>query len=86
MALGDDPAATIQARFAVLEDDTCWRPGRDWARIHYEAELLVEFLLDVKGHTPEEVIADQVTREETVRELASWCRQTGITPPAAPDP
>jgi len=43
-----------------------WDGERDWGRIHYEAGLLFEYLLDVKGYALEDIIADSVTRQKAL--------------------
>ncbi len=77
-----DPSLSLVSRIGVLEDDTSWtktpvgrRPG--WDRVHYEAGLLVEFLLDVQGVSPEELISDRVTRNDTYSAMISWASLQG---------
>ncbi|PKK83240.1 MAG: hypothetical protein CVT49_09545 [candidate division Zixibacteria bacterium HGW-Zixibacteria-1] len=69
-----DSTASLPDRVAILNDDSIWGWKRGWDRIHYEAGLLVEFLLDVKGYTVEDIVADSVTSETTLTELLEWCR------------
>ena len=75
----DDPSLSLVARVEILEDATLWsaRPeGRraGWDRLHYEAGLLVEFLLEVRGMSLEELIADRVTRSDARDAMFSWAR------------
>lgn len=74
-----DRSRGLVARIAILMDDTRWSvtpPGRrpGWDRAHYEAGLLIEFLLDVQGISLEEVITDRVTRSETRSAMMTWRR------------
>ena len=69
-----DSMANLQKRTAILNDDSAWRDKRSWDRIHYEAGLLVEYLLDVRGYSIEEIIADSVTLDAVRSELLEWCR------------
>jgi hypothetical protein len=74
----DDTLATLSQRTGVLNSDRAWKAisgwnKRPWDRIHYEAELLVEFLLDVQGYTFDEIVADSVTRDETLAAMMAWC-------------
>ena len=78
-----DPSINLVSRIGVLEDDSQWtatpagrRPG--WDRVHYEAGLLVEFLLDVEGLSVEQVISDQVTRDDTYSAMMSWASSHGM--------
>jgi hypothetical protein len=77
-----DTMNTLVKRIHVLEDDSQWRGSRStsWDRIHYEAGLLVEYLLEVEGRSLEYVISDSVTRAATLDAMAEWARtqQSGI--------
>ena len=66
-----DRAALVD-RIDVLNDEDIWRSRRSHARVHYEAELLWEYLLEVKGYSIMEIVADSVTREDVHRELLVW--------------
>jgi hypothetical protein len=73
----EDSLATLSQRIGVLNSDRAWRATsgwdrRPWDRIHYEAELLVEFLLDVHGYTIDEIVEDNVTRDETLAAMMAW--------------
>lgn len=75
-----DPSLTLASRIEILQDDAQWTaspPGRrrGWDRVHYEAWLLVEFLLDVRGLSVEQVVADDTTRTETYTAMISWAEQ-----------
>ena len=75
-----DNLATLANRIKVLNDDQMWDWSNRWDRIHFEAELLVEFLLDVQGNTVEQIVADSVTREETLSTMLDWSKsqESGI--------
>jgi len=75
-----DSLATLPSRIYKLYDDRLWDGYRRWDRIHYEAGLLVEFLLDVEGYTAEEILADSVTREETSAAMKAWYDKAGQSP------
>ena len=49
--LRSDSTATLPRRIDILADGQYWDWQQRWDRRHYEAELMVEFLLDVQGHT-----------------------------------
>lgn len=68
----DDSLATLPRRIAVLQDEHPWGGEYGWDRIHYEAGLLVEFLLDVEHYSIEEILADSVTRGDTFSALMAW--------------
>ncbi|MFC1475434.1 hypothetical protein ACFLQW_00345 [Candidatus Zixiibacteriota bacterium] len=68
----EDSLATLSNRFMVLNDDRAWRGRYGWDRIHYEAGLLVEFLIDVQNYRLDEIVADSITRDETLAALNAW--------------
>jgi hypothetical protein len=75
-----DGTADLVTRLKILDDDRAWSSalrstGRGWDRIHYEAGLLVEFLIDVRGDAFADVAADSVTRESTRKALRAWAKQ-----------
>ena len=72
-----DSTADLVSRLAVFDDDQAWRATggsarRGWDRIHYEAGLVVEFLIDVQGYTLADVAADSVTQEGARTALRAW--------------
>jgi hypothetical protein len=67
-----DTAASLQRRIEILLDDAEWSGPRSWDRIHYEAGLMVEFLLDVKEVGFRAILDEAVTREETYSEMVDW--------------
>lgn len=72
-----DSSAGLVSRLGTLDDDLAWISARGWAgkgwdRVHYEAGLLVEFLIDERGYTFADVAADSVTREGARAALRSW--------------
>jgi len=73
----EDSTEDLASRLGIFDDDQAWISTRGsarkgWDRVHYEAGLLVEFLIDVRGCTLAEVAADNVTRESTRAALRSW--------------
>lgn len=72
-----DSTANLRSRVDVLHDDKAWRATprgerQGWDRVHYEAGLLVEFLLDVQGYSLEEIVSESVTVQETRSALRAW--------------
>ena len=67
-----DRAATLPRRIDILNDGRSWNAQQQWDRIHYEAELLVEFLFDVQSATLEDIVADSVTRDGTLAAMLAW--------------
>lgn len=77
-----DRSQSLADRIEVLVDDGSWsgtpagrRPG--WDRLHYEAGLMVEFLLEVQGLTLEQVVSDRVSRSDTHAAMISWASSQG---------
>lgn len=64
--------ADLVDRYRILTTDSVWHYQRGWDRIHYEAEILVEFLLDRRGYTLDDLTADSVTAQQTMRDLLVW--------------
>ncbi|MEE8576851.1 MAG: hypothetical protein V3T31_06315 [candidate division Zixibacteria bacterium] len=72
-----DSSASLRARLELLRDDQVWAKGnnwrrKDWDRIHYEAGLLVEYLLEVEGYSIEEILDDSIIRKETLSRMINW--------------
>lgn len=73
----EDSTEDLVSRLGVFDDDQAWTSSRElarqgWDRVHYESGLLVEFLIEVRGHTLAEVAADSVTKESTRVALRLW--------------
>jgi hypothetical protein len=71
------PDSSLSERLRIHQDDRAWAATLGWSRhgwdrLHYEAELLIEFLIEVRGLTVDEIIADDVTKVETLVQLAAW--------------
>jgi len=80
-----EPTMSLAARIRILNDDARWTaqpPGRrpGWDRVHYEAGLLVEFLLDVQGLSLEELVSDRVTQRDARAAMMSWAASAEPTP------
>ena len=78
-----DPSFSLVSRIRILGDDSRWTATpatrrRGWDRVHYEAGLLVEFLLDVEGLSLEQVISDRVTKSDTYSAMKSWASSRGM--------
>jgi hypothetical protein len=75
-----DPSASLLSRLGVLQNNRAWSATESWSRhgwdrTHYESWLLAEFLIEVKGYTIEDVLADSVDMEPTRVELMNWADQ-----------
>jgi len=70
-----DATASLPRRIDILLDDGQWLGPRSWDRIHYEAGLLTEFLLDVRGYDLQAVIPDSITHADTHAAMLGWYRQ-----------
>lgn len=73
-----DTLATLSNRLRILNEDWLWGGGDRWDRTHYEAGLLVEFLLDVRGCTIDEILSSRVTRDGTLASLTVWCDSVAV--------
>ena len=72
--LRTDSSHTLPERIDILLDDGMWLGLRSWDRIHYEAGILVEFLLDVQGMGLRGVLDERVTPEKAYSEMLEWFR------------
>ncbi len=70
----EDSAASLPQRIEILLDDGQWLGPRSWDRIHFEAGLLVEFLLEVRDYDLVAVLPDRVAREDTYAAMLEWRR------------
>jgi hypothetical protein len=69
--------ASLRSRLDLLNSDRAWSAtqgwsNRAWERIHYEAGLLVEFLVENQGYTLEDIVADSVTDGNTSAAMLAW--------------
>jgi hypothetical protein len=76
-AIREGPDSSLSERLRIHQDDRAWAATGGWSqhgwdRLHYEAGLLVEFLIEVRGYSVDEICADSVTKVETLVELATW--------------
>ena len=76
-AIRQDSLASLRNRLDLLNNDQAWSTtqgwsNRAWDRIHYEAGLLVEFLIDIQGYTLEDIVADSVTDGDTRAAMLAW--------------
>jgi hypothetical protein len=67
-----DSTASLENRIGILLDDDSWLGPRSWDRIHYEAGLMVEFLLDVRGLELRGILGDSVGRDSTYAAMLEW--------------
>ena len=71
--IDQDSSSSIRHRLDILNDDSIWGPGYSHARVHYEAELLWGFLLDIECYSIEDIVADSVLRDDVLADLAIFC-------------
>jgi len=74
-----DSAATLPHRIDLLADGENWGGQQRWDRMHYGAALMVEFLLDVRGYTLDDIVAENVTRDGTYAAMVEWREAQGST-------
>ena len=56
----------------VYFDDAQWNPTASTHRPHYMWGLIMEFLINVKGMSLEQVMADSVTMEDAYQKMMGW--------------
>ncbi|TFH55443.1 MAG: hypothetical protein E4G91_10585 [Candidatus Zixiibacteriota bacterium] len=67
-----DSGYTIPERIDIYLDDTQWNSTAATHRGHYIWGLMMEYLINVKGLSFEEVMADSLTKEAVYQELMVW--------------
>lgn len=67
-----DSSQSILERIDVYFDDTRWNSTSTTHRPHYLWGLMMEYLMNVKGMTFNQVMADDVTQEEVMRSILDW--------------
>jgi len=67
-----DPDYDLRARIDALLDDDYWRPWHRGARQMWEAQLLVEYLVGVRGYRRVDLARDDVTRAAALDEMMRW--------------
>jgi len=72
-----DDVATLPHRIDLLADGRNWGWQRRWDRTHFEAALMVEFLLDVHGYTLDDIVSGSVTRDGTYAAMVEWRKAQG---------
>jgi hypothetical protein len=68
----EDEGPGLRERIPVLLDDYYWGSGRDPARVYYESELLVEYLIDIEGRTFEQIMSDEITHGAVYKGMMNW--------------
>ena len=76
-----DSTASLIQRVGFLNDNGMWPRNMRWVRIHYEAGILFEYLMDIKGYTLDDILADSVSREKSLAEISEWYNKQ-----VSPDP
>jgi hypothetical protein len=72
-----DTLLTLHDRVNILNDETAWYGSNEWNRIHYEAELLIEYLFDVAGYSLEDIVSDNINKYDTRNALNRWSAEQG---------
>jgi len=63
---------SIPERIDIYLDDSQWNPTAEVHRSHYVWGLMMEYLINVKGLTFEQVMADSVINENVHQEMMDW--------------
>jgi len=67
-----DSGYSIAERIDIYLDDLQWNAAAQTHRGHYLFGLLMEYLLNVKGLSFEQVMSDEVTRDQAYPEMMAW--------------
>jgi len=63
---------SIPERIDIYLDDSRWNPTAEVHRSHYVWGLMMEYLINVRGLTFEQVMADSVINENIYQEMMEW--------------
>jgi len=70
-----DSGYTIPERIDIYLDDSQWNTTSEIHRGHYIWGLMMEYLVNVKGMSFEQLMAESVNRSEVYQELMDWREQ-----------
>lgn len=71
-AAAHDSGYSIPERIDIYLDDTRWNPASRTHRPHYLWGLMMEYMINIKGMSFEQVMADGVTRDDIYSEMMAW--------------
>jgi hypothetical protein len=67
-----DSGYTIPERIDIYLDDTQWNATAATHRSYYIWDLMMEYLINVKGMSLDQVMADSVTKESVYQDMMNW--------------
>jgi hypothetical protein len=67
-----DSGFSLAERIDIYSDDTQWNATASTHRGHYLWGLMMEYLINVKGMTLEQVMADSVTTDDVLPQMMDW--------------
>ena len=74
-----DSGYSISNRIDIYLDDSQWSPAAQGHRPHYVWGLMMEYLINVRGLTFEQTMADSITYENIYTEMMDWQNRAGMT-------
>jgi len=63
---------SIPERIDIYLDDSMWNPTAEVHRPHYVWGLMMEYLVNIRGLSFEQVMADSVTKKKVYQEMMDW--------------
>ena len=67
-----DSGYTIPERIDIYLDDARWNTTASTHRAHYSWGLMMEYLINVKGMSLEQAMADSVTKDAVYQDMMDW--------------
>ncbi len=67
-----DSGYTIPERIDIYLDDSRWNSTAEVHRPHYIWGLMMEYLINVRGMSFEQVMADSVTKDDVYKDIMDW--------------
>ncbi len=79
-----DSGYSIPERISIYLDDAMWNRTAEIHRPHYLWGLMMEYLINVRGLSFEQVMADGVSRQQVYREMMDWKKSIRDRPEPSP--
>lgn len=68
----NDTLYDLHKRIENLNDNNFWGPTFSTIKHYYRSQILIEYLSDVKGLSFNDIVAEEITETEVLRELEEW--------------
>lgn len=70
--IASDSLWSLKRRVDILNNPVYWKDYGGWDRIHYEAELMVEYLIEIRGLSLEKLVESETAKRDILRDMKIW--------------